>query len=66
MKVLRMLTHWELSVLGNSLVGIVGMGGQLDLMILEVSSDLNDSMILQIGEDREMETWESSVSNGGT
>jgi len=46
MKVLRMLTHWELSVLGNSLVGIVGMGGQLDLMILEVSSDLNDSMIL--------------------
>lgn len=47
-------------------MGIVGMGGQLDLMILEVSSDLNDSMILQIGEDREMETWESSVSNGGT
>lgn len=46
MKVLRMLTHWELSVLGNGLVGIVGMGGQLDLMILEVSSDLNDSMIL--------------------
>jgi len=32
--------------LGHSLAGVVVLGGQLDLMILEVFSDLNDSTIL--------------------
>lgn len=64
---MRVMEFLRVDVALRDVVG--GHGGDglgLDLVISEVSSDLNDSMILQIGEDREMETWESSVSNGGT
>lgn len=64
---MRVMEFLRVDVALRDVVG--GHGGDglgLDLVTSEVSSDLNDSMILQIGEDREMETWESSVSNGGT
>ena len=44
---------------GHGLVGIVVLGGRLDLMILEVFSNLNDSMILFF---YITETWNDSLS----